>query len=311
MKRSLRRIAITITLFMAVAGRMTTGAEAFSSEPVFTEQGEQVSGDETSPAKTSPDADEALQEADRLLHAADGQPMSDKMGGEQANAEKTKLEGPVKEAAEREKLAAEKGARENNHAVQKTAETNDKIKKKNVPAGKKKASHRTSKKKNHRKAYIAGLPVMEDFHKDAGINKKSTARKKPLRKRTSSARKKAGNRAHASVPRVPLAEIRKILSTTRNFDGMNLSGVNLTGFDLTGASLRGANLTNSNLERANLQEANLERANLKSANLYMSSLRLANINAANLDGANLDRAIWTEGRICLEGSRGFCKDVIP
>ncbi|ABQ25829.1 pentapeptide repeat protein [Geotalea uraniireducens Rf4] len=300
-------------LFMAVAGQMMTGAEAFSAEPVFTEQGEQVRSDEISPAKTSPDADEALKEADRLLHTADEQPMSDKMGEEQANAEKTKLEGQVKEATEREKLAAEKGALGNSHAVQKTAETNDNIKKKNVTAGKeKKVSHRTRKKKNHRKAYIPGLsPVMEDFHKDDGIHKKSTARKKPVRKHTSGARKKAGNRAHASVSRVPLAEIRKILSTTRNFDGMNLSGVNLTGFDLTGASLRGANLTNSNLERANLQEANLERANLKSANLYMSSLRLANINAANLDGANLDRAIWTEGRICLEGSRGFCKDVIP
>lgn len=294
-------------LFMAVAGQMMTGAEAFSAEPVFTEQGEQVRSDETGPAETAPDADEALKEADRLLHAADEQPMSGKMGEEQANAEKTKLEGPVKEATEREKLAGE-GAQ----AVQKTAETNGNVKKKNVPAGKeKKVSHRIRKKINHRKAYIAGLPVMEDFHKDAGIHKKSAARKKPVRKHTSSAHKKAGNRAHASVPRVPLAEIRKILATTRNFDGMNLSGANLTGFDLTGASLRGANLTNSNLERANLQEANLERANLKSANLYMSSLRLANINAANLDGANLDRAIWTEGRICLEGSRGFCKDVIP
>lgn len=297
---------------MAVAGQMITGAEAFSSEPVFTEQGEQVRRDETRPAETSPDADEALKEADRLLHTADEQPMSDKLGEEQANAEKTKLEGPVKEATEREKLAAGKGAQENNQAVQKTAETNDNIKKKNVPAGKeKKVSHRSRKKKNHRKAYIAGLPVMEDFYKDSGIHKKSAARKKPVHKHTSSAHKKAGNRAHASGPRVPLAEIRKILATTRNFDGMNLSGVNLTGLDFTAASLRGANLTNSNLERANLQEANLERANLKSANLYMSSLRLANINAANLDGANLDRAIWTEGRTCLEGSRGFCKDVIP
>lgn len=292
---------------MAVAGQMITGAEAFSSEPV-TEQGEQVRGDETSAAETSPDADEALKEADRLLHTADEQPMSGKTGGEQADAEKTKLEGPVKEATEREKLAAEKGAQ----AVQKTAETNGNIKKKNVPAGKeKKVSHRTRKKRDHRKAYIPGLsPVMEDFHKDAGIHKKSTARKKQVR-HTPSAHKKAGNRAHASAPRVPLAEIRKILATTRNFDGMNLSGVNLTGLDLTGASFKGANLTNSDLERANLQEANLERANLKSANLYMSSLRLANINAANLDGANLDRAIWTEGRTCLEGSRGFCKDVIP
>lgn len=313
MKRSPRRITITIMLlFMAVAGQKITGAEAFSAEPVFTEQGEQVRSDETSPAETAPDADEALKQADRLLHAADEQPMSDKMGEEQANAEKSKLEGPVNEAPEREKLAAEKGAKGNDHAVQKTAESNDNIKKKNVPSGKeKKVSHRTRKKRNHRKTYIAGLPVMEDFHKDAGIHKKSTARKKPVRKHTSSARKKAGNKAHASAPRVPLAEIRKILATTRNFDGMNLSGANLTGLDFTGASFKGANLTNSDLERANLQEANLERANLKSANLYMSSLRLANINAANLDGANLDRAIWTEGRTCLEGSRGFCKDVIP
>ena len=71
----------------------------------------------------------------------------------------------------------------------------------------------------------------------------------------------------------------------------NLKGANLSGAVLTNADLSGANLINANLGNANLNGANLTRADL---------------TGANLTGAELAGTVWTDGRICEEGSLGSC-----
>jgi len=83
--------------------------------------------------------------------------------------------------------------------------------------------------------------------------------------------------------------------------GARLQEANLSGMDLSGVDLRGAEL-----EKANLQNANLSNANLKNADLEEANLKGANLSGANIQGAELEFAIWTDGRVCAEGSIGGC-----
>ena len=83
------------------------------------------------------------------------------------------------------------------------------------------------------------------------------------------------------------------------------------------ANLKDTNLRLSNLEHAHLHGVNLQNANLMLANLTGASLFDADLSGANLRGANLqgailikakfDNAIWTDGRICAQGSIGECR----
>ncbi|MBT6202958.1 MAG: pentapeptide repeat-containing protein [Rhodospirillaceae bacterium] len=50
----------------------------------------------------------------------------------------------------------------------------------------------------------------------------------------------------------------------------------------------------------------LTGANLSGASLTGADLTAATVSGANLTNVNLDVAIWTDGRVCAEGSIGGC-----
>jgi len=97
----------------------------------------------------------------------------------------------------------------------------------------------------------------------------------------------------------------------------NLSNTVLKAADLYGVQLRNADLSYANLEGADLRMANLKGASLRGANLSLSdlsnadlgtaNLQAANLNGVSLTGAKLGRAIWTDGRVCANGSVGECR----
>ena len=228
---------------------------------------------------------------------------------EQSQAEKADLEKRLAGAAERERqareqaerLAAEKAVLEKGCPPQSGEKGVDGAGKTEV---RKKAPHR---KKAVRRAPVADRESIESAAAEGGAPVKKPG-KRAKKKRTSGSGKAATASVKASGPRLTMKQVKKLLSTTRDFSGKNLSGLNLTGLDFTGANLKGADLAGANLERADFQESNLERADISGANLRSASLRLANINAAKLDGAVLDGGIWSDGRTCPAGSIGVCRE---
>lgn len=102
----------------------------------------------------------------------------------------------------------------------------------------------------------------------------------------------------AGVWRPDLAEVHRVLATTRDLSGANLRGVNLAGLDLRNATLANADLYLANLAGACLDGANLRRASLEMANLRGASLKGATLAGAglfmtNLEGADLEGADLT------------------
>lgn len=106
--------------------------------------------------------------------------------------------------------------------------------------------------------------------------------------------------------RLTAAEVRGVLSTTRDFSGSDLSGMNLVGVDLKGAKFNRANLHLANLERADLAETDLELADLTGANLRGASLNQARLRGTRMDGTQMDGALWIDRTICKKGSVGSC-----
>lgn len=90
-------------------------------------------------------------------------------------------------------------------------------------------------------------------------------------------------------------------------DGADLKGAQLAYADLGQASLRGADLTGANLTGADLSGADLSGASLENTKLDYATLTRAHLDGARLEGATLDKAVWQDGRICAEGSRGRCE----
>jgi len=108
-----------------------------------------------------------------------------------------------------------------------------------------------------------------------------------------------------------------------------LSDATMTSTDLTSADLRAATLVRADMSYATLKDAKLSSANMNHTILIGADLRDADLTAASLDGANLsyadlrgakitdaeitgavfDRAIWLDGRICEELSRGECRQM--
>jgi hypothetical protein len=227
---------------------------------------------------------------------------------EKSEADKADLEKKLTDSAAREQQVRDESAK---LAVEKDAI--EKSCPKPAPATVKAATKQKKKKTVH-KWWTSERRASDNLTAGDGSAQKTARLKKTgkKKKKVGKTKKKAASTKKACTgPVISLADIRKALSGKRNLAGKNLSGLNLTGMALVGADLKGACLAKTNLERADLAEANLERADLSGANLRMASLRLANINAAKLDGAKLDNAIWIDSRICLDGSVGGCKDVIP
>ncbi|MEW8324719.1 MAG: pentapeptide repeat-containing protein [Candidatus Thiodiazotropha taylori] len=90
------------------------------------------------------------------------------------------------------------------------------------------------------------------------------------------------------------------------FQLANLKDTNLMLSNLEYAHMHGVNLQNANLMLANLTGANLTGASLFDADLSGADLRGANLQGAILIKAKFDNAIWTDGRVCSEGSIGQC-----
>nr|WP_283091861.1 pentapeptide repeat-containing protein [Magnetospirillum sulfuroxidans] len=93
--------------------------------------------------------------------------------------------------------------------------------------------------------------------------------------------------ANLSGSHMQLANFQKATLKNVDFSGSHMHAVNLVGANLEGANLEGVNFLDANLSGANLKGANITRV------LWM---------AANLSGA-----IWIDGRVCAEGSKGECR----
>lgn len=108
------------------------------------------------------------------------------------------------------------------------------------------------------------------------------------------------------------ADLRRANLSNSKFNAANFQGAQLRAADLSYASLEGADLRSTDLRAANLKGASLRAANLSMSDLRDADLGYANfeaaaLNGASLSGAKLDRAIWTDGRVCADGSVGECR----
>ncbi len=108
------------------------------------------------------------------------------------------------------------------------------------------------------------------------------------------------------------ADLRRANLRSADLRGADLSGARLAGADLSYAGLGTADLARADLAHARLVGTGLGGADLRGADLAGSNLSYANLRGARLAGArlagaNLDQAIWTDGRVCAEGSVGGCR----
>lgn len=88
--------------------------------------------------------------------------------------------------------------------------------------------------------------------------------------------------------------------------GARLSGAELDYADLRRADLRDCDLVEASLVGAILQDTLLDGARISGANLAYADLRGTSLDGVNLEGVRLGRAVWTDGRVCAEGSVGEC-----
>ncbi len=102
------------------------------------------------------------------------------------------------------------------------------------------------------------------------------------------------------------ASIRNAELIKANLQGAILLESNLSYSNLSNSNLKNAQLDKAILKGANLQSANLTSASLKGADLSYADLRGAKIDNADLSQANLEKAIWVDGKLCIEGSIGKC-----
>lgn len=89
--------------------------------------------------------------------------------------------------------------------------------------------------------------------------------------------------------------------------GVDLSRAKLDYANFSRADLSGSRLEHVSLVGANLNAADLNNVDLSNADLSNTDLTDANLLSATLDGAVLSHAIWSDGRVCAEGSVGQCQ----
>jgi len=97
------------------------------------------------------------------------------------------------------------------------------------------------------------------------------------------------------------ASMREADLSSAQLGNADLSYGKFSNANLSGASLRSASMSGTELDNANLVRSDLAGADLSQANLSGADLR-----GSDLQGAKLDGAVWTNGRICLDGSVGRC-----
>lgn len=97
------------------------------------------------------------------------------------------------------------------------------------------------------------------------------------------------------------ASLREADLTLAKLDNADLSFSKISKADLSRANLRAARLVGATLDNARLVRSDLAGADLSQANL-----RGADLRGSDLQGARLDGAIWTNGKLCRDGSVGRC-----
>lgn len=131
---------------------------------------------------------------------------------------------------------------------------------------------------------------------------------------------------NCAAPAAPGVNWNNCLKSQATLNEADLSGAGLRNSQLGAASMMNTLLVNADLAYANLRFANLSYADLQGASLFGSNLSEADLSYADLShadlayadlsnarlggselaGARLDNAIWIDGRICAQGSRGDC-----
>jgi len=104
------------------------------------------------------------------------------------------------------------------------------------------------------------------------------------------------------------AKLNNTILTGANLGDTQLSKADLAYANMSIASLVGADLVESILKGANLRGANLSNVNFTNADLSYADLSGAYIEGADFSNAILYRTIWVDGRQCLPGSVGECKN---
>ncbi|MEO5335543.1 MAG: pentapeptide repeat-containing protein [Magnetospirillum sp. WYHS-4] len=115
------------------------------------------------------------------------------------------------------------------------------------------------------------------------------------------------DRANLKGAKLRFTDLQVIRADSANLEGADMEGAHMFASLLNNANLKGANLPRVNLVQANLSGADLRGANLQGAILMAANLKGARLDEANLAGAHLGNAIWTDGRVCAEGSVGECR----
>ena len=88
---------------------------------------------------------------------------------------------------------------------------------------------------------------------------------------------------------------------------LNLSNAIFPGLDVKGANMRGAVLAYGKFTGSNFRKVDFTEANLTYANFSGADLRKADLTKATIAGADFTGAIWINGKRCLQGSIGMCK----
>ncbi len=111
---------------------------------------------------------------------------------------------------------------------------------------------------------------------------------------------------------LPQADLRGAVLRYASMRGADLSSALLEKADLSYGKLSNADLSQAKLRAARMVGAALDNATLVHSDLTGADLSQANLSGANLygshlQGTKLEGAVWTNGRVCLSGSIGHCR----
>lgn len=102
------------------------------------------------------------------------------------------------------------------------------------------------------------------------------------------------------------ATLRNAFMAGSNLQASNLSNADIAYANLSLTNLKGTRFDGADLRGVNLRRADLRRASLVGADLSFADMTGANLTGANLEGTVLSNTIWTDGKICKQGSVGRC-----
>lgn len=94
--------------------------------------------------------------------------------------------------------------------------------------------------------------------------------------------------------------------STLDLSAMDLQNRELNSVNLRYTDLKGTNLSHAILTNADFRNADLNGTDLTFSNLTYADFRGANLEKTLLSDANLNQAIWTDGAVCQNGSKGKC-----